>query len=209
MTLSRVPSPQETSPTVHHRRGLGGWRGPITGVLAALVVRARPLRAPQQEGGRGGEAGRRATHLPDRPARARRARSTRRRSRGAGGGSGRTASSQGADQAAPGAHPDPHGRDQGLQDVLPEEELHLVCPEHHLRRRGGGAGEGGGRRPSDEDTRRVHVPADRSAALPLHEGIAGLSLGRHPVGAAAVSGRSVTQRSPSHRRQVDGRRRRE
>jgi len=38
MTLSRVPSPQETSPTVHHRRGLGGWRGPITGVLAALVV---------------------------------------------------------------------------------------------------------------------------------------------------------------------------
>ena len=38
MTLSRVPSPQEASPTAHHRRGLGAWRGPITGVLAALVV---------------------------------------------------------------------------------------------------------------------------------------------------------------------------
>jgi galactokinase len=38
MTLARVPVPQETATLVHHRRGFGRWRGPITGVLAGLVV---------------------------------------------------------------------------------------------------------------------------------------------------------------------------
>jgi len=38
MTLARVPVPQETATHVHHRRGFGSWRGPVTGALAALVV---------------------------------------------------------------------------------------------------------------------------------------------------------------------------
>ena len=39
MTLARVPTPRESGVVHHHhRRRVGAWRGPITGVLAALVV---------------------------------------------------------------------------------------------------------------------------------------------------------------------------